>query len=103
MGPYSEYLGRPWTAETLTAERKLQLKRISKCRSGRDILVVAADLNKSSNNLSVALDYSDILPVQDQLSALNGTELDVIIETPGGVAEVAEDIVQANSRQVPRE
>lgn len=94
MGAYSEYLGRPWTAESLTAERKVQLKRISKLRNGRDLLVIAADLTKGGNNISISLDYSDILPVQDQLSVLHGSELDLILETPGGLAEVAEDIVR---------
>src|ERR1017187_6778096 len=101
MGPYSEYLGRQWTSTDLDAERKTQLKRISKLRGGRDILVIASDMTKSIPNISNALDFSDILPVQDQLSVLKGTELDVILETPGGLAEVAEDIVrQIRSRYV---
>lgn len=94
MGAYSEYLNRPWEAATLEAERKIQLKRISQLRGGRDILVIASDMTKSIPNISNALDVSDILPVQDQLSVLNGKELDVILETPGGLAEVAEDIVR---------
>lgn len=94
MGAYSEYLNRPWQAATLEAERKIQLKRISQLRGGRDILVIASDMTKSIPNISNALDVSDILPVQDQLSVLKGRELDVILETPGGLAEVAEDIVR---------
>ncbi len=94
MGAYSEYLNRGWTATDLQNERKLQLNRISKIRDGRDILVIAADITKALPNVSTALDYSDILPVQDQLSNLRGDALDVIIETPGGLAEVAEDIVR---------
>lgn len=94
MGAYSEYLNRGWTALDLEGERKLQLKRISKLRGGRDILVIASDQTKVMPNISVALDYSDILPVQDQLSALRSNAIDVILETPGGIAEVAEDIVR---------
>jgi hypothetical protein len=102
MGAYSEYLNRPWTAQDLTAERKVQLKRISKLRGGRDVLVIASDMTKAIPNISNALDYSDILPVQDQLSVLKGKELDVIIETPGGLAEVAEDIVRQIRAKYPR-
>jgi len=93
VGPYSEYLNRHWTAPDLDAERKRQLKRISSLR-GRDVLVIASDLTKNVPNVSTSLDYSDILPVQDQLSVLGGKEIDVILETPGGLAEVAEDIVR---------
>ena len=75
------------------AERKKQLARISKARRGRDVLVIAADMTKASKTINVALDYSDILPVQDQLSVLTGTQIDIVLETPGGLAEVAEDIV----------
>jgi ATP-dependent protease ClpP protease subunit len=94
VGPYSEYLNRGnWTPQALDAERKNQLKRISQLRGDRDILVIAADLMKAVPNISTALDYSDILPVRDQLSVLKGDAVDVILETPGGLAEVAEDIV----------
>jgi hypothetical protein len=41
------------------------------------------------------MDYSDLMPVQDQLAMLAGPEIDILIETPGGIAEVAEDIVRA--------
>ena len=100
MGAYSEYLNRAWTASGLNAERKIQLQRISERRGGRDVLVIASDMTKSIPNVSNALDFSDILPVQDQLSVLKGKELDVIIETPGGLAEVAEDIARQISRPV---
>jgi hypothetical protein len=94
VGAYSEYLNRGWTASDIEGERKVQLKRISELRGGRDILVIASDQTKVIPNISIALDYSDILPVQDQLSALRGNAIDVILETPGGLAEVAEDIVR---------
>jgi ClpP class serine protease len=94
MGIYSEYLDRfvGGSFENLTKERKLQLKRISAIRE-RDVLVFAADLNKQIQQISI--DYSDLLPFTDQLSNLNGTKLDLILETPGGSGEVAEDLVKA--------
>ena len=88
MGVYTEYLNKSLDFDKLQAERKIQLGRISKLRD-RDILVIAADLTKPNSSL----DYSDILPVQDQLATLTGTALDIIIETPGGLAEAAEDII----------
>jgi ClpP class serine protease len=93
MGIYSDYLNKNMSFEQLTAERKKQLQEISKLRGGRDIIVYASDIiNKA--NAPVAIDFSDILPFQDQLSNLKGNAIDVILETPGGIAEVVEDIVR---------
>ena len=92
MGAYSEYLDKQLTFEQLGEERKTQLRSISRLRGGRDIIVFAADLNKG--NAPVSITYADILPFQDQLSNLAGTAVDMILETPGGSGEVAEDIVR---------
>lgn len=92
MGIYAEYLNTLHTYTDILAERKKQLKRISELRGNRDILVIASDLSKIRAQISI--DYTDILPVQDQLSNLSGESIDVILETPGGVGEVVEDIVK---------
>jgi hypothetical protein len=94
MGVYSDYLNKKWDFQTLAAERKTQLSRISSLRNGRGVLVYAADLTKNGRDVPLMIDYSDLLPVQDQLSAITGDEVDIIIETPGGIAEVAEDMVR---------
>lgn len=78
--------------EQLTAERKKQLGLISQLRGNRDVLVVAADLNKMEGQ--IAINYSDLLAVNDQLSVLKGDAIDLLLETPGGSGEVAEDIVR---------
>jgi ClpP class serine protease len=92
MGIYSEYLDRNFSFQQLTSERKRQLERIAELRGGRDVLVFAANLN--ARNAPVSIDYSDLLPIRDQLANLKGPALDLILETPGGSAEVAEDIVR---------
>lgn len=89
-GIYSEYLNKQMSFENLVNERKKQLKIISEIR-GRDVLVFASDLGK---NGQISIDYSDVLPFSDQLSVLNGAEIDIILETPGGFAEVVEDLVR---------
>jgi hypothetical protein len=89
MGYYTEYLDMQLDFGGLQAERKKQLIEISKLRGNRDVLVIASDLNKPNTTI----DYSDILPVQDQLANLKGHEIDIILETPGGFAEAAEDII----------
>jgi len=91
MGIYSEYLDTLKDFEQVTAKRKELLKRISAIRN-RDIIVYASDLTKG--NAPTQIDYTDLLPFSDQLSNLKGTAIDVIIETPGGFAEVVEDMVK---------
>ncbi len=90
MGIYSDYLNQQMSFETLSSERKKQLKRISDIR-GRGVLVFASDVAKDCPN---NIDYSDIVPFSDQLSTLSGDEIDIILETPGGFAEVVEDLVK---------
>ena len=92
MGVYTEYLDRQFSFPDLSEERKKQLRRISGLRGDRDVLVYAADLNKP--RAPISLDYSDLLPINDQLANLKGNALDLILETPGGSGEVAEDIVR---------
>jgi ClpP class serine protease len=93
MGIYSEYLDMNLPFDDLTKERKKQLARIAQAR-GRDVLVYASASSKASQGAPVALDNSDLLPINDQLSNLNGQAIDVLLETGGGSGETAEDIVR---------
>ena len=93
MGIYSAYLDKKMNFEQLNVERKNQLKKIAVLRGGRDIIVYASDITNRINS-PVSIDYSDILPFQDQVSNLKGKSIDIILETPGGIAEVVEDIVK---------
>ncbi len=92
MGIYAEYLDRHLNFPDLSAERKRQLSRISQLRGGNDIFCYAADVMKQTP--LVAIGYPDLLPIKDQLANLSGKAVDVILETPGGSAEITEDIVK---------
>jgi hypothetical protein len=93
LGVYSEYINAGMLADfaKMEQERKKQLQRISELR-GRDVLVYAADLN-APPQADISVTYGDLLPISDQLSDLEGVKVDLILETPGGSGEVAEDIV----------
>jgi len=93
MPIYSEYLNRGMPFEEIQNERKAQLTRISRLRQ-RDVLVIAADLDKGAVKAPVAILPSDLLSIRDQLDGLSGAAIDVILETPGGSGEAAEDIVK---------
>ncbi len=92
MAVYSEYLDRKLDFPSLTAIRKEQLQRISSLRGGRDIFVYATALQK--HEAPIAISYEDLLPISDQIENLSNNSIDVILETPGGSAEIAEDIVK---------
>lgn len=91
MGTYSEYLDKHLNFEQLTAERKKYLKQVSSLRDGNDVFTYAADLTLPDPKISII--YEDIIAIKDQLENLSGNALDVILETPGGIGEIAEDIV----------
>ena len=92
MGYFSEYMNCQFTFEGLTKERKKWLKEITEIRR-RDVLVYASDYSK--NNAPTSISPSDLLPFRDQLSFIKTTDIDVVLETPGGVAESVEDMVDS--------
>jgi hypothetical protein len=90
MGIFSEYIDQNFDWPTLVNKRKEQLSEISRLRGGRAILTFAAALNKQAPTM---IDYDDRLHFIDQISNLSGDKIDIILETPGGYAEVVEDLV----------
>lgn len=96
MGLYSEYINKRLSFDQITKQRKTQLKRISDIRK-REIIVYASDGSKGNAPISIL--PQDFMPFKDQLSFVNSTnKLDIIIETPGGIAETVEDIVNVVRR-----
>jgi hypothetical protein len=94
MGVYSDYLSQNMDFNTLNLERKQWLKRIAELRGNKSILTYASDINKSGVNTSI--EYADIISFVDQLSNCNTSKsIDIILETPGGQAEIVEEMVKA--------
>lgn len=89
MGVYTTYLDTLKSFDAISKERKAQLKRISELRQ-RDVLVIAAAIGKPNTSI----EYSDLIPIADQVDGLKGERLDVILETPGGSGETTEEIVR---------
>lgn len=92
MGIYAEYLSQNLDWPALVSKRKEQLSRISKLRGGRSILTYAAAMKKG--NAPIIIDYDDRKHFFDQISNLKGDKIDIILETPGGFAEIVEDLVE---------
>ena len=89
MGVYGQYLDQHLDVQELHHKRKEYLKKISNLRE-RDTIVLTADLTKRA---PISIDYSDLIPFRDQLDNVKGDKVDLILETPGGSGEYAEEIV----------
>lgn len=88
MGIYTKYLDSLKDFPEITKERKRLLKVISTLREGHDVLSYASTFSGS-------IEWDDKLPFYDQLSNLGKSKhIDIILETPGGLAEVVEDFIQ---------
>lgn len=92
LGIYAQYLDSLKNFDEISRERKKTLSDISRLRDNRDVLVFASDLSK--REAPIAIEYTDLLAVQDQLENMSGSAIDIVLETPGGIGEVAEDIVR---------
>lgn len=55
-------------------------------------MTFASDLSKGGAPISI--DFDDRIHIFDQIDNLEGDKIDIILETPGGFAEVVEDIVE---------
>ncbi len=91
MGIYSEYLEKKLGWPELEIERKKYLSRISELRNGREVLTFASAITKQA---PVQIGYDDRVPIFDQISNLKGDKIDLILETPGGQAEIVKDIIE---------
>ncbi len=90
-GILSEYLNKKLAAGQINNLRREQLKRIAQIRK-RTVMAYASAYSKPG---PVYIDYDDRLPFFDLLNTLPGDALDLIVETPGGSAEVVQDLVRA--------
>ena len=48
-------------------------------------------------NSPIGIDYDDRKHFFDQINNLKGKKIDIILETPGGYAEIVEDLVEYTS------
>ena len=83
-------------------QRDLRIENLKRIETitGRPIVVYAADwttpLKQSTDNFIryVSLDHNDALPFKELIDPLQGNKLDVLVHSPGGLAEAAERVVK---------
>lgn len=80
-------------------EARLEAYRRIEALTGRPLIIYAADwltpIKQQTRDFSryVSLDYNDVLPFKELISSVVGSELDVLLHSPGGLGEAAERLV----------
>jgi Serine dehydrogenase proteinase len=87
---YYELIAKPQNFQERFDHRQELLKSIE-ARTSRPVIVYAANINVS--NIPNSLDNSDVTPFSDLTRTIKGQSLDVLLHSPGGLAEAAERIV----------
>jgi hypothetical protein len=90
MPRYYELTSKPQNLQERFNFRQILLKKIE-ARTGRPVIVYAANMNVA--NIPSSLDHSDLTPFSDLTRTIQGEALDVLLHSPGGLAEAAERIV----------
>ncbi len=90
MPRYHELIANPGTGADRFAHRVDLLQRIE-VKTGRPIVVYAA--NTHTPNIPNSIDHTDLTPLSDLTRTVKGSSIDVLLHSPGGLAEAAERIV----------
>lgn len=94
-GPFQRLIEHqpPLTIQQLRAQRVELMKQIQAVR-GRPLVVYATSMNVPDPRIPAYIHREDLIPLGEVLDSVPGKELDVLIETPGGLAEVTVEIVK---------
>ncbi|MGB6483250.1 MAG: hypothetical protein WBE86_07160 [Candidatus Acidiferrales bacterium] len=99
MSTFQRLIDSQPQAPDLLAGRVEAIRRIE-AKTGRLLIIYAADwltaIKQRTEGFAghVSLDHNDILPFHELISPLNSSSIDVILHSPGGLAEAAERIVK---------
>ncbi len=73
-------------------QRVALMQKIQKLR-GRPLVTYCTNIEISGPGIPAFIHPQDIIPLSEVLDSVDGKELDFLLETPGGLAEVTVDIV----------
>jgi len=87
---YHELIVKPGSGQERFAHR-IDLLRQIEAKTGRPVIVYAA--NTTQPNIPNSLDHTDLTPFSDLTRTIPGQSVDVLLHSPGGLAEAAERVV----------
>lgn len=90
MPRYYELISKQQNGQERFKHRQELLRKIEQ-KTGRPVIVYAANMHVA--NIPNSLDHSDVTPFADLTRTIIGDAVDVVLQSPGGLAEAAERIV----------
>ena len=100
MGFMNEYIKRKLSAIDLQSELQKLISEYNKIRGAFTLVYISA-IGKHAQIPDVSLSQDDYYLIHDLLRDINSAKLDFYIETPGGSAEAAEEIVECLRNKFP--
>lgn len=82
----------PYTPQQLR-DKRIELMKQIRARRGRPMITYATNANISQPRINAYMHPEDIVPLSEVIDAIEGDAVDFLLETPGGLAEVAAQIV----------
>ena len=96
IGPFEELLSHipPLSPAQLRDQRVELIKKIQAHR-GRPLVIYATNINSAGlPGVPALIHRDDIVPLSEILDGVSGSQVDILLETPGGYAEVTIEIVK---------
>jgi len=91
MPQYHQLIVSPNQDGQVRFEKRQELLKAIEKLTGRPVVVYAANLNIP--NIPNSIDISDVTPISDLTRTIPGRKVDILLHSPGGLAEAAERIV----------
>jgi len=93
MTEYITKVKNGWTNFELENELQELIKEYNEL-TDRYLFIYVAGMNKPHGNIPISLEQFDYYTIVDLLSNVDRRDIDILIETPGGSGETAEEIVK---------
>lgn len=90
MPRYHQLISNPGTGQQ-RLEHRIELLKQIEAKTGNPVIVYAANMRQP--NIPNSIDSTDITPFSDLTNTIKGKSVDVLLHSPGGLAEAAERIV----------
>ncbi len=74
-------------------DRRVALIRAIQNIRGRPLVIYATNVNVAERRIPAYMHREDIIPLSEVLDSVAGRAVDILVETPGGLAEVADEDV----------
>jgi hypothetical protein len=93
MATFNQLLQQPFNPQQALEQRQQLISEIV-ALTGRNLMLYMVDFNKGSGPITNSIDREDKIGFSDMLEGLDGQPIDIIMHSPGGSPEAAEELVK---------